>query len=100
MFNDRLATTEDIAIAALVNLYSGNKKGETLDQLRVQKFCQKVRSSTTCVHPHTLPLTSAATQYFNFRVYHQVQTWRGYDLPPTNWGWKVSGSNLIPIMTD
>ena len=44
VFNNRLATTEDVAIAGergLVNLYSGNKKGDTLDQLRLQKFCKK-----------------------------------------------------------
>ena len=103
VFNRRSVTTEEIAIAgerALVSLYSGSKKGDTLDQLRLQKFCQKVGSSSSYVHPQTLPPTSAAARYFSFRIYHQVQAWRGFDLPPTEWGWKFSGSNLIPIMTD
>ena len=50
MFNNKLATTEDMAIGgerALVNLYSGGKKGDTLDH-------QKVHSSTTSVHSQTL----------------------------------------------
>ena len=102
VFNRRSVTTEEVAIAgekALVCLYSGSKKGDTLDQLRLQKFCQKVGSSSSYIHPQTLPPTSAAARYFSFRIYHQVQAWR-IDLPPTDWGWKVSGSNLIPIMTD
>jgi len=45
---------------ALVSLYSGSKKGDRLDELRLQKFCQKVDSSTSYVQPQTLPLTSAA----------------------------------------
>ena len=98
VFNRRSVTTEEIAIAgerALVSLYSGSKKGNTLDQLRLQKFCQKVGSSSSYVHPQTLPPTSAAARYFSFRIYHQVQAWRGFDLPPTEWGWKFSGSNLM-----
>ena len=89
VFNNNLTTSEEIAVAgeaALVSLYSGSKKGDTLDQLRVQKFFQKVGSSSSCVQPQTLPPTSAAAQYFSYRVYHQVQTWRGNNLPPTNWG--------------
>ncbi len=83
-----------------MSLYSGSKKGDTLDQLRLQKCCRKVSSSTTSVQPQTLPPTSAAARYHSFRVYHQVQTWRGFDQPPTDWGWKLSGSNLIPVMAD
>ena len=39
-FNKRSVTTEEIAIAgerALLSLYSGSKKGDTLDQLRLLK---------------------------------------------------------------
>ena len=77
VFNNNLATSEEIAIAgeaALVSLYSGSKTGDNLDQLRVQKFFQKVSSSSSCVQPQTLPPTSAAARYFSHRVYHQVQT--------------------------
>ena len=103
VFNRRSVSAEEIAVAgekALVSLYSGSKKGDKLDKLRLQKFCQKVGSSTSYIQPQTLPPTSAATRYFSFRIYHQVQAWRGVDLPPTEWGWKVIGSSLIPIMTD
>lgn len=29
-----------------------------------------------------------------------IQSWRSYDLQPTDWDWKVTGSNLTPIMTN
>ena len=103
VFNRRSVSAEEIAVAgekALVSLYSGSKKGDKLDELRLQKFSQKVRSSTSYVQPQTLPPTSAAARYFSYRIYHQVQAWRGIDLPPTDWGWRVAESSLIPIMTD
>ena len=82
VFNGRSVTAEEIAYAgerALVSLYSGSREGDTLDQLRLQKFCQKVRSSSSYIQPQTLPPTSAAARYFSFRVYHQVQAWRRFD---------------------
>ena len=103
VFNRRFVTPEEVATAeerALVNLYTGSKRTDTLDQLRLQKFSQKVSSSISCVQPQQLPPTSVAAKYHSLRVYHQVQSWRGYDLPPTDWGWKVTGSNLTPIMTN
>ena len=30
-------------------------------------------------------------------MYHQVQQWRGNNLQPTEWGWKLSEKNLLPI---
>ena len=103
VFNRRSATDEEITIAgerALVSLYTGSKKGDTLDQLRLQKFSQKVGSNASCIQPQQLPPTSAAARYFSYRIYHQVQAWRGFDLPATEWGWKLTGSTLIPVMTD
>ena len=103
VFNRRFVSPEEVATVgerALVNLYTGSKRTDTLDQLRLQKFSQKVSSSISCVQPQQLPPTSAAAKYHSLRVYHQVQSWRGYDLPPTDWGWKVTGSNLTPIMTN
>ena len=57
---------------AIVCLYGGTP-GDSLDTLRLQSFYKKVSSSTTAVHPRSLPPTSAAARYHSFRVYHQVQ---------------------------
>ena len=102
VFNSSHVTKDEVALAgekALVYLYNG-KPGETLDALRVVKFCQKVSVSTLCVQPQTLPPTSAAAYNHSLRVYHQVQTWKGNNMQPCDWGWKVHNANLIPIMTD
>jgi len=42
VFNRRSVSAEEIAVAsvkALVSLYSGSKKGDKLDELRLWKFC-------------------------------------------------------------
>ena len=42
----------------------------------------------------TLPPTSAAARQNSFRVYHQVQQWRGVALDPIDWGWKLKDGHL------
>ena len=103
VFNRTDATKEDIIKAgenALVCMYGDKYAGLPIYQLRLQKFCQKVSASSTCVHLQALPPTSAVAHYHSLRVYHQVQTWRGHNLQPIEWGWRVSNLKLIPIMTD
>ena len=46
-----------------------------------------------------LPPTSCAAREHSLRVFHQVQQWRGIQLPPTDWGWKLDGEHLLPITT-
>ena len=59
------ATPEEISIAgeqALVALYNG-KPGESLDSLRYKRFCENIATNTSCIHPQTLPPTSAAAKH-------------------------------------
>ena len=97
------STPKDIYAAgeqALVCLYNG-KLGESLDSLRYKRFCEKVATNTSCIHPQTLPPTSAAAKYHNLRVYLQVQIWKGSDkLQPLEYGWKKSEEKFMPILTD
>ena len=54
VFNRRSVTAEEIAKAgekALVSLYNGSREEDTLDQLRLQRFCQKVSSSSSYIQP-------------------------------------------------
>ena len=46
-----------------------------------------------------LPPTSAAAREHCLRVYFQVQQWLGEDLPPTEWGWKLTNGQLFPVLT-
>jgi hypothetical protein len=89
MFKRPLSTRDDIVTAgehALVCLYNG-QQGERLDTLRLQRFHQKVASSTVCVQPRILPPTSTSAKYHSQRVYHRVQEWRGVHMRAENWGW-------------
>ena len=83
---------EDVAQAgekALMVLY-GAKKETSLDSLRQRKFFDKVSVKLSRVDPSTLPPTSSASKYHSFRVYLQVQQWKGLNcvLNPESWGWK------------
>ena len=46
-----------------------------------------------------LPPTSSAARQHSFRVFHQVQLWRGINLTPTDWGWILKDDQLLPIPT-
>ena len=45
----------------------------------------------------SLPPSSAAARQHSYRVYHQVQQWRGVNLNPTDWGWKLENGQLRPV---
>lgn len=103
VFLDENATEDNIikaGEAALVCLYKGTT-GETLDDLRLQRFHQKVATSTSFVKPEHLPPTSSAVKYHSLRVFHQVQVWKGIaNLCPLRFGWIEMEGKLLPIQTD
>lgn len=85
---------------ALVCLYGGTTE-QGLDELRYQRFCEKVYASASPVQVKTLPPTSAAAHQHSARVYYQVHEWMGeQDKDPKNWGWKEVQGCLRPHMTD
>ena len=102
VFDKTAATTDEVMAAgerALVSMYNG-KATESLDSLRYSRYCLKVATGNTCVQPESLPPTSAAARFHSLRVYHQVQQWKGTDLPPQEWGWEMKGGNLSPTRTN
>ncbi|KAG1701346.1 hypothetical protein GQR58_004811 [Nymphon striatum] len=84
---------------ALVCLYNG-QPGETLNKLRLQRFCQKVSTSTVRVEPRTLPPTSASAKQHCLRVYVQVQQWKGVGMDANGWGWAIRDERMVPVMTE
>ena len=54
-------------------------------------------TSKTAITPDSLPPTSDASAYHSYRAYHQVQVWRGQDIPPLSWGWKILNNKMVPI---
>lgn len=104
VFYDETATKEQIISAgenALVAACNG-KPGQSINDLRFQRFCVKASSYTTAsVKPQSLPPSEAATRCHSLRVFYQVQEWRGRgeELDPEDWGWKIRDGRLIPTPT-
>ena len=104
MFATESATPKEISTAgeqALVILYNGTP-GESLDSLRYRRFCEKVSTNTSSLHPQVLPPTSAATKYHSFRVYFQILEWKGIGdiFSLLDWEWKKIDGKFMPVFTD
>jgi len=86
---------------SLLCLFKGEIR-QGLDNLRVQKFTEKVAKSLTFVDPKILPPTSGSAKYHSYRVYLQIQEWKGGDekLNPVEWGWKLDDNCLKPLTMD
>ena len=56
--------------------------------------------SILLVEPQSLPPTIASARYHSLRVYYQVQLWKGNELKPEEWGWKLVDGQLRPKLSD
>ena len=80
----------------------GGKQSDSLNSLRYAKYMEMV-SSAKAIDPQKLPPTARAAHYHSLRVCLQVILWKKlttHCLDPLQWGWKLDGSKLQPIMTD
>ena len=68
---------------------------ETLDDERLRLFHTMVVKNSKVIECSSLPPTSSAAEQHSFRVYHQIQTWLGNELNPTEWGWKIINGRHI-----
>ena len=96
--NSSQKSIENAGEKAVIALYKG--KGNSLDSLRLERFQEKLAVSKTYISPCALPPTSEANKYHSFRVYHQIQAWKGNELNPEKWGWKVADGKMTPLQTD
>ena len=107
IFSQSQITAEDVGRAGsrvFVNLYGG-KNGQSLNNLQYYKYMDAVASNSTYLDPQKLPPTERAAYFHSLRVHLQIIVWKrlsnGHDdLNPQQWGWKLDGGALIPIMTD
>ena len=105
VLSDPQMTAEEIGkagIRAFVMMYGG-KKNDSLNCLRYAKFMEMITSSKSSLDPQKLPPTERAAYYHSLRVHLQVILWRDLansDLDPEQWGWKLDGTVLVPVMTD
>ena len=103
VFNDPQAFTNAVAAAgeAFLCVVYGGKIDDNLDVKRHQLYLRTIAKQKVCAKFDlaTLPPTSAAARQHSFRVYHQVQQWRGVALNPTDWGWRLKDGRLTPLHT-
>ena len=103
VFNDPQASKNAVAAAgeAFLCVVYGGKIDDNLDVKRHQLYLRTIAKQKVCAKFDlaTLPPTSAAARQHSFRVYHQVQQWRGVALNPTDWGWRLKDGRLTPLPT-
>ena len=104
-FNDPESLPHNVVAAGeqfLISLYHQNGTyANSLSKLRYYIYSRTVAKQriTQNFKLHKLPPTSAAAAQHSYRVFHQVQQWRGVDMDATKWGWKRVGTTLSPITT-
>lgn len=92
--NSTPEVVKESGIKFFVALYGGDITKDTLDYFRYKSFI-----TSTSINLARLPPTQDAAGHHAARCYLQVQKWRGVNLNPTDWGWKLSSQGLIPITT-
>ena len=100
VFNDDKASISDIIKAGeklFLHLYDLTSF-KTLDMGRYYRLKQSLarQNLKTPSNLALIPPTSGTAKEHSLRVYLQVQTWLGFDLDPTDWGWEIIAGNLRP----
>lgn len=90
-----------LGIQAMAVIFGGNST-MSLASLRYQTLMKKVIAAKSFVKPERLPPTESSTKFHCLRVYYQIMTWMGMagGMHPDNWGWKLDGNELLPVMCD
>lgn len=103
VFSNSNSTVSEITEAgnrAIVMLYNG-KPGQSLTELRYNRFADRVSTSKSSIEVQSLPPTESATYHHSLRAYLQTQIWIGNDtLEAEKYGWKTVNHKLVPKTTD
>ncbi|GBM28912.1 hypothetical protein AVEN_265295-1 [Araneus ventricosus] len=84
----------------IITLYSNTKKEEnSLNKMRYDCFNQLVGQVNFPILLSKVPPTTEATHQHCRRTFHQVKTWQGECLNPSNLGWKLVNKSLTSIYT-
>ena len=104
VFNNQSSLQSEVQKAGekfLLALYGAPKTILSLNELRYHCFMKAVAKCP--IHDQlqlaSFPPTSAAAKEHSLRVYHQMQHWLGFDLLPSDWGWKMVNGALHPVLT-
>lgn len=99
--NQSQDVVESNGCKAMIALFNADQK-ESLASIRYNMLCKKVARAKMFVTPERLPPTASACKFHSLRTYYQVMEWMGCceEMAPSEWGWKVEGDKLVPVMTD
>lgn len=101
IFTKQGATKAELFAAGekfLIRLYSGSTS-TTLDDLRYFRYNHIVSRQplNKVFNLASLPPTSDAAAQHSYRVYLQVQEWKGNKMEASDWGWSNTGRTLSPV---
>ena len=99
--NQSQDVVESNGCKAMIALFNADQK-DSLASIRYNMLCKKVARAKMFVTPERLPPTASACKFHSLRTYYQVMEWMGCceEMTPSEWGWKVEGDKLVPVMTD
>ena len=103
---NQIDQTNDVISAAgeklMLRLYGENDLA-SINELRYYSFNNIIskKDLNSTFNLKNLPPTSGACQEHSFRVYFQIQTWKGHTLNPGEWGWKLASesNHYYPVTT-
>ena len=97
VFNDVSRSGEKFLLA----LYGGTRF-TSIDEFRYYSYKRNIAGKSVGAKftLASLPPTSAAARQHSLRTFLQVQQWLGNELSPTEWGWKIQDTSLLPVTTD
>ena len=103
IFNDSTASHQNLVTAGetFLTAFFAGKITESLNTKRFQiymKIASRERVEGNFQLTGLPPTSEAAHQHF-YRVFYQVQEWKGVLLNPIDWGWKRENGRLKPITT-
>jgi hypothetical protein len=105
VFNADNSSQDEIALAGeyfFLKIYGVSREVTDLNIARHRIYIRTIAKQrlTANFKLASLPPTKAAALQHSLRVYHQIQQWKGVNLPATDWGWKLSASQgLVPVTT-
>lgn len=101
IFYDENASKTAIKTAGELFLLAMYKSitSKSLDELRYFKYCQAISKIQIQAKFNLaiLPPTEGSAEQHSYRVYHQIQAWKGNNLDASNWGWELKNGILRPI---
>ena len=85
---------------AMIVLFNGDQK-DSLASIRYNMLRKKVVGQR-CTSGQNDSSQTPLLVDFILRTYYQVMEWMGCsdEMAPSEWGWKVEGHKLVPVMTD